>query len=235
MNLFSFSLYGEIPKYNIGAIENARIVSELGHGWGSVFYYDDSVPSQTIRRLYDHGAHLKLREPNWHENGMFWRFRITRDFEFRHALIRDVDSRICIRDLSAIHAWIESGKSFHIMRDHPNHRTPILGGLWGASEKIKDLENIWEFESVYGKEIGEDQRFLRDHLYPLVKTESLIHDSFFRFERDRNSFPVKRVGGEYVGESLDEFGNYDVKLRSKLLQCENSFFKRAMLKRPQIN
>lgn len=28
--------------------------------------------------------------------------------------------------------WLASNKTFHIMRDHPNHDTPILGGMWGA-------------------------------------------------------------------------------------------------------
>lgn len=234
-NLFSFSIYGSISKYNVGAIENARFISQLGPNWSSIFYFDDSVPQETIRQLKKFGAITKHVEQDWHTNGMFWRFRATRDFEFERILIRDVDSRISNRELRAVTSWIESGKTFHIMRDHPNHRTPMLGGMWGATWKIKDYSHIWSIEEEYGNFVGEDQRFLRENLYALTKGDACIHDSFFRFERDRSNFPVRRVNSEYVGESVDENGQYDDALRVKLSKIENSRLRRTLLMRPQIN
>ena len=32
----------------------------------------------------------------------------------------------------AVEEWIHSGKSFHIMRDHPYHSAVVLGGMWGG-------------------------------------------------------------------------------------------------------
>ena len=234
-NLFGFSIYGSISKYNVGAIENARFISHLGPNWSAIFYFDDSVPSETIRQLEGFGAITKRVEQDWHTNGMFWRFRVARDFDFERILIRDVDSRISDRELSAVSSWIESGKTFHIMRDHPNHRTPMLGGMWGASRKIKDYDHIWSKEEEYGNFVGEDQRFLRENLYALAKGDACIHDSFFRFEKDRSNFPVKRVNSEYVGESVDESGQYDDALRVKLSNIESSRLRRILLMRPQIN
>ncbi len=234
-NLFSFSIYGSISKYNVGAIENARFISQLGPSWSSIFYFDDSVPPETIRQLEKFGAITKRIEQDWHTNGMFWRFRVARDLDFERMLVRDVDSRISKRELSAISSWIDSGKTFHIMRDHPNHRTPMLGGMWGASRKIKDYDYIWSSEKEYGNSVGEDQRFLRENLYTLAKNDACIHDSFFRFEKDRSDFPARRVNSEYVGESVDENGEYDRALRLKLSNIENSHLRRLFLMRPQIN
>lgn len=234
MNIFAFSIYGEAPKYNLGAIANARLIKKMGVNWGSVFYYDNSVPLETIEKLTESGAITKRRGGDWHENGMFWRFKACRDFDFERVLIRDVDSRITERELNAVQSWIDSGKTFHIMRDHPNHRTPMLGGMWGASHKIKEFDYIWKFESRYGNAIGEDQRFLRDNLYPLAKRDALIHDSFFRFEKTSCAFQLPRVNFEYVGESVDEFENFDYSLRYKIDQIENNFFRKILLKRPQI-
>ena len=45
-------------------------------------------------------------------------------------LIRDADSRLNLRENAAVHEWIESGYSFHIMRDHTAHFVPINGGMF---------------------------------------------------------------------------------------------------------
>ena len=45
---------------------------------------------------------------------------------------RDLDSRLNDREQAAVTEWLNSNKSFHIMRDHPWHGTEILGGMWGC-------------------------------------------------------------------------------------------------------
>jgi hypothetical protein len=34
--------------------------------------------------------------------------------------------------VAAVNEWLNSSLPFHIMRDHPDHGTYILGGMWGA-------------------------------------------------------------------------------------------------------
>ena len=41
---------------------------------------------------------------------------------------RDTDSVILPREVAAVHEWLESNQTFHVMRDHPNHCVPMLGG-----------------------------------------------------------------------------------------------------------
>ena len=44
------------------------------------------------------------------------------------------------REIAAVQEWWQSEKSFHIMRDHPQHQTAILGGMWGI--KLRHLERF---------------------------------------------------------------------------------------------
>ena len=44
---------------------------------------------------------------------------------------RDLDSLSPAREAAAVSEWLLSGRSFHVMRDNPQHGTEILGGTWG--------------------------------------------------------------------------------------------------------
>ena len=47
---------------------------------------------------------------------------------------RDADSRINERDQFVISEFIKSNKMFHIVRDHYEHKFPILGGIFGVKK-----------------------------------------------------------------------------------------------------
>ena len=46
---------------------------------------------------------------------------------------RDLDSRLGPRESSAAQEFLSSDASaFHVMRDHREHRIPVMGGTWGV-------------------------------------------------------------------------------------------------------
>ena len=61
-------------------------------------------------------------------------------------LCRDLDSRFSKREAAAVGEWLQSSAAIHVMRDHPQHGAPLLGGLWGARVTDKNIrlkvENI---------------------------------------------------------------------------------------------
>jgi hypothetical protein len=148
-------------------------------------------------------------EGDW--TGMFWRFLAAEDGDVI-MISRDTDSRLNLREKKAVDEWLASGQDFHIMRDHPYHKTEILGGMWGCRRGI--LEGIGGMMDNYKK--GDfwqvDQNFLREKIYPLVKDRSFVHDEFF----ESRPFPTPREGREYVGEAFDEKEVHDQKLREAL-------------------
>ena len=51
MNYVSFSLWGDQPIYNVGAIRNAELMKTIYSDWKMIVYYDNTVPSETIDKL----------------------------------------------------------------------------------------------------------------------------------------------------------------------------------------
>ncbi|KAB7504575.1 hypothetical protein Anas_05977, partial [Armadillidium nasatum] len=65
-----------------------------------------------------------------------WRFTPLGDDQVDVMLSRDLDSEILKREYDAVSEWLNStNKSLHIMRDHPFHCVPMLGGTWGIRTK----------------------------------------------------------------------------------------------------
>lgn len=53
--------------------------------------------------------------------GTIWRFLTIMDPLVDLFISRDLDSAILPREVSAVEEWVQSDKTFHIMRDHPSH------------------------------------------------------------------------------------------------------------------
>ena len=212
MNYVSYSLWGDKEIYLVGALKNLDQVKEIYSGWTMVLYYDNTIPQETIERLKDGGA--ICIDVTGESYGMFWRF-FTADFpDCEYVIFRDCDSRLSQREKSAVDEWISSGKSVHIMRDHPAHRIPygndsigILGGMWGIKGNVipmkKSIENFSK-----GRELGYgiDQTFLK-RIYSIFLNDSVTHDEFF----SNKPFPIKREGQRFIGERIGPddkpFGN----------------------------
>ncbi len=212
--IVSFSLYGNNPKFTYGAIENAKYVANNMPGWVALFYVGDDVSRRIVSKLLELGAIIKIQESTWHKNGMFWRFKVFRDFLPEYAIIRDSDSRITARELAAVEEWIGSGKTLHIMRDHPYHNVRIPGGMWGGTSKLADLVPIESDLAKYSTARGQDQVFLSEYIYPMVRKSICVHDSFFLINLKRRQFPLQRIENEYVGEQFESDNSFDSTLRN---------------------
>ena len=211
--IVSFSLWGDIPKYTIGAVKNAKLVQEFYNGWIGRFYCGKSVPQDILDKLNEVSnteVILVDEEGDW--TGMFWRFLSADSDDV--VLSRDVDSRISQREVDAVNEWLESDKDFHIMRDHPYHGTQILGGMWGSKNGI--LKGIRESINAYrkGNFIQVDQIFLKEHIWKKIEDNSLSHDEFF----NGIPFPTPRKDwNDFVGQVYDE-NDIPVEEFAKLLE-----------------
>ncbi len=205
-NYISFSLWGNKPIYNVGAIKNAELWKLIYPDWKMIVYYDSSVPKDTISKLNELDVET-IDATSYNLYGEFWRFFAESLPDCEYAIFRDCDSRISIREKMAVDEWIESKKSLHVMRDHPAHRIPygnnslgILAGMWGIKSKIIPIkEMIYRFVEGKNLEYGSDQTFLKS-VYHILNNDRCTHDDFF----ERLPFPTKRVPGEFVGGRIDE-------------------------------
>lgn len=207
-NVISFSLWGQNLKYTIGALRNAELAQVIYPGWVCRFYIGSSVDTSIIKKLQEMNnteVILMSEQGNW--TSMFWRFFAASDEDINYVIFRDTDSRIHFREQSAVEDWINSGLSFHIMRDHPYHGYKIMGGMWGVKgNHIKHFKSLIEEDNVTDY-YQTDQDFLKNKIYDSTVGDCMIHDEFFDFEPNRNSFKVPPNNYHFVGESFDENEN----------------------------
>lgn len=199
--IISFSLWGDNPVYNVGAIRNAELAKDVYPDWVCRYYYGTSTLESTIEKLkeFDNVELINMGvEGDW--NGMFWRFYPSSDDDVDVVIVRDCDSRVNLREKYAVDEWLNSDKGFHIMRDHPAHGTEILGGMWGSKKgTIKEMKQLID-EYIKGNFWQVDQNFLREKIYPIVKLNCVVHDEFF----DNRPFPNEREYKTFVGQAFNE-------------------------------
>lgn len=218
--VISFSLWGENPMYWIGALKNIELSKEYYPGWICRFYIDSNSKQELINTIKGDNVEVFLIESDdnytfsnqnqrFNHSGIFWRFLAVKDPNVDIVLSRDCDSRFSQREVDAVNEWLDSDKDFHIMRDHPHHQVPILTGMWGARNKI--LYNIdkylsyWKEWSNKGRYQAEDQDFLGQIIYPIVKDKSMEHSEFnLSFGGEIKPFPTLRDNYEFVGDVFDE-------------------------------
>ena len=205
--VISFSLWGNNPTFNIGAIRNAELSLTIYPEFECWFYiHKDTVPQNTIHELQKF-FHVKIifKEGDLSINKpMMWRFETIDEPDVEVMLVRDTDTRFLLREKLAVVEWLQSDKLFHIMRDHPHHTFCILGGMFGARKipKIKSWTEIMNKFIQYGSR-DYDQNFLQNYIYPIIKNDCVIHSSFNFIEPQCKPFPIRyddefRFVGEYV-------------------------------------
>ena len=204
-NVIAFSLWGRDERYLSGAERNAGLVGDIYPGWSCRFYCDDTVPDRVSVRLLALGADLWfMPRPRALFEGLFWRFDVANDPQIDRFLVRDADSVINVRERLAVDEWLASDRSFHVMRDYFTHTELILAGLWGGVAGM-----LPALRPLYGALLGRptktrtlDQVFLREHVWPLIANDTLIHDSWFRVLGARD-FPrqARLAPGRHLGQN----------------------------------
>lgn len=206
--LISFCLWGDDPKYCVGAVKNAMLRKEIYPDWVSRFYVHKDVPQEYVEKLKSiEGTEVVILDsaPGW--SFTLERFKAIDDPEVERAIFRDTDSRLNEREKAAVEDWEKSKTILHIMKDHPYHGGfPILAGMWGLYKR-ENLGSIEEAIESY-KRLKPDVSYHYDQIflamvYESLKTDVTIHDEFFL----KRPFPTARNGSQFVGQVFDENDN----------------------------
>ena len=202
--IISFCLWGDNPRYTVGALKNADLAKKIYPDWICRYYAGKSTPIETITSLYEKdNTEIFIMNESGDWSGMFWRFLPASDSDVEVMMSRDTDSRLSDREKAAVDEWLASDKGFHIMRDHPAHGTQILGGMWGAkSGSIPEMKSLIS-EYSKGNFWQVDQNFLREHVWKVVKNSYISHDEYF----EKKPFPSSRKPGFFVGQAFDQYDN----------------------------
>lgn len=205
VNVFSFCLYGpETPKYYFGLLENIRLINSHFPDWKIYVYLGNDVPESFEHTLLANPTLVVRRTgADGHTNSIY-RFFAIDEPSVNTMMVRDCDSRVHWKDRWAIRNFMESGRGVHIIRDHVEHTSNILAGLWGVKKSsvsfsIQELYKAWtpEFAGSGDKDtpagFGIDQNFLKLVLYPKIVQDAWVHYS-------KNRLMVGEVGIEFPFE-----------------------------------
>lgn len=214
VNVFSFCIYGpETRKYYTGLLENIRLIHQHFPGWRIYVYAGDDVTDAFLTTLRETRDVVLIQTGvHGHLNSVYRFFAIDSP-EVDVAFFRDADSRIHWKDRWAIQDFLASGKKAHLIRDHAEHGTHILAGLWGVRKgafpgSIEQAFRSWtpvhagsgHPEDPNG--FGIDQNFLRRIVYPAIRSGALIHyshDRLFMGEEGK-AFPFQWSESTFCGK-----------------------------------
>ncbi|CAF0972490.1 unnamed protein product [Adineta steineri] len=141
--------------------------------------------------------------------GKLWRFLPALDPMVDFISSRDLDSPLTQREQVVVEQFIDSSYLFLSLRDHPFHNIPILGGLWTSALYRDRLLFLRLFSILLDKNqvqrysLINDQKLLCDLVWPKVRDQSLVFDSYtchmFPHGQQR-PFPTQRPSREcHVG------------------------------------
>lgn len=208
-------------------MENARRLPLVYPDWKGVFFVDDFAWSKIGVELEESGCLVIRKGQSEGHRGMLWRFEAVTLTDARRVIVRDVDSRVTSREARAVDEWIKSGFSLHVIRDHPWHTRPVMGGMWGI-QGAKNLQVIsQEIQRVKSLEngYGEDQEWISRIATKHFWDSKLVHDSFPLMGDKVQSLPP-REGREFIGERIDCNGNPELAARKSLDNFERSHLRR---------
>ena len=235
MRVISFSLYGNSPLYLNGAICNARSVEAWYPGWQCWFYVGSSVPRDVCEQLEAARARVIHMATPETSVAMLWRFQPAREKGVQALMVRDCDSRFSKREQAAVLEWLTENTPFHIMRDHPAHRVPILGGMWGTkgNNGLAVIRKALE-EPLSEDFYGIDQFLLAQYVYPHIKKAACIHDAYFCYELHSRPFPAPRDDYGFVGEVFNPNSEPNHEQRAEVKYADTSMTFRLRLKAGSI-
>ena len=189
--VFSFSLFGReeiglLEKYWRGLYRNIELIHTHFPEWYIYVWVGDNVPEDIILKLSEE-KNVKLLPTN--QSGlvnMTYRFFSIDEPDVEVMCVRDADSRITERDRACVEDFLASDKLFHIIRDHPNHHHPVMGGMWGIKKgllqaPLQDLFHHWK-ETHATCHFWNDMDFLKEVFYPHSLFYALIHDELQSLE-----------------------------------------------------
>ncbi|MBK0378202.1 hypothetical protein [Mucilaginibacter segetis] len=201
--IISFSLYGNNDRYLLNIDHVLQSYKNYLPDWKLRIYVSNDTKDQIIQLLLNNDCEIFVMNGRGIDfRYSMWRFLSIEDKKAEAIIIRDIDSVCTLREKKMIEEWLISDKNFHIIRDHICHNTYIMGGMWGIKGNTFTIKKMFNQLLLVNK-YDCDQEFLSKIMYPLVKDDAMIHDSFPRFP-DENPIIIPHDTEGFIGETVTD-------------------------------
>ena len=203
----TFSLWGDDPIYNVGAIENANLLNEIYPGWEGWFYIDKNI-SSNIKENISAVPNCRVIDSNINGyDGQFTRFKVMKDYNVDVFISRDCDSRLNFKEKAAVDEWLQTKKQFHCMRDNKQWHTfpPVMAGMWGGKrDGLININYLYNFLIKFDNNKYFDDQNGLTNIYNKLSIHFLEHDDNKCF--NGINFPKHKpfTYGSFVGQQINE-------------------------------
>jgi hypothetical protein len=203
MIVISFSVFGADSKYREGLVKNVTAATIVYPDW-QLFVYCDRENHDVLRAVASERIKVICqKELSEGLEGALWRYLPALDPRVETVIFRDADSLVGAREAEAVDEWLSSPFQVHLIRDHPYHESPVMGGMFGVRGAA-----VQTLASLLGSALarrrlhlyGDDQAFLNEEFYPRLRHTALVHTDFLRyfFEHTRPLRPPAD-GEDFIG------------------------------------
>lgn len=205
-NIIAFSL-GEPDQDTLrSALLNVRNAMGIYPEWRCRFYLHADAPAPAVRTIVDAGAQVvQVSGKGRLRDSSLWNLHVLADENVDYFLVRDIRCALNARERAAVDDWLQSGKWFHVMRDHYAHTDLIMPGMWGGAKG--GLPNVRQLlDEIDPAQAGPGslaRTLLGQCIWPRIRGSACIHDSVHRSLNARE-FPEHGLlpEGQYVGQVI---------------------------------
>jgi hypothetical protein len=220
VNIISFALFGANPAYREGFLQNVDAAHRVFPGW-HVLVYCDRVNFDALNALALPNTTVILQgEHSEGVEGMIWRFLASTHPSAEAVIFRDTDSILTRREKRAVDEWLASDRDVHLIRDHPLHISPVMGGMFGVRGQPRTLlASLIQQGLETGKLVnyGDDQRFLSSQFYPRIKRQALVHTSLIKYVFEYAApLPPEAADESFIGAYFSNRSDEENKRLEKL-------------------
>jgi len=211
VKVFSFCLYGPPnPRYYpLSILQNIWLVGTHYPGWKVYLYTAPDVDQTFLDQVVMYSNVVIRPTGKLGAINMVERFFAIDEPDVDIMLVRDADSHVHWRDRWAINDFLSKPQYVaHIIRDNPEHRVKMMGGLWGlrksAGLPVRDLYAMYS-KDPYDWGIGHDQNFLSGFIYPYISEKALVHSSVTTRQNGEHAimFPFPFTNDIFCGRNDD--------------------------------
>jgi hypothetical protein len=199
--IIQFSLFGNNPRYFDALCANIEFV-ESGYNtqFETSIIIGKGVPKEWVNYLFKTDAQMIMSDDKLladvHQD--FYRIYPVLSGKGLGFFCRDADSFLSKNEMESMKRFIVSDYSYHIIRDHPYHLSPIMAGLFGVKLNGYDLVKkilLKNMDKYSFKDKGwrnnksavrGEQEILADYLYPLICKDSFIESNYTIFLNEKS-------------------------------------------------
>lgn len=119
------------------------------------------------------------------------RFLVPIHIYSKYYFFKDSDSLVETKELAIMEHWMKSeNTTCMIIRDHPQHVTPILAGMFASTREhaliiATAAEKYFVVAPSKFNSYSYDQDWLMDQIYPVIKESAQVYTSYFFYTGER--------------------------------------------------